>query len=541
MKLLCVGDVRGRFAVLLKRLEGVRKKTGADFDMILCVGSFFSSSNEDFDGAASESDRIAFETFNKASSVSSSTLYVLGPNCEAESTRYKDLNGYEMSENVVYLGVNGCFTTKDGLKVAYLSGSKEQTGPKVAHEFAFDQMKAMQVALKWDDSKYVGVDVLITSEWPAKVAEGVGGANLQLPNGSKLISKLAGRIRPRYHFCGLHGVHFERQPYRNHKVLAEAARHTTRFIALANVGNPEKKKWMYAFNIEPLALMSKSELVAQSADATDSPYADIDAEDSDARGEGKQFFYDMTAAEAMRNDNKRQSRGDHQHGGKRPRRRQPAGPCWFCLSGSEVEKHLVVSVGEHAYLALPKGGLTSEHVLILPIAHYPSLLEVPEDVGKEIDKFKSALKKCFKKRGKNVVFFERNYKSHHLQLQVVPVPKECADRVKSTFMDVASAQNIELTEIPEHSSLTQMAEPGSPYFYVEISSKERLFHRVRSGFPIQFGREALASPDLLDLEDRIDWRECKAETKDEEATLTKDFRSFFQPYDFTLSDDEDDA
>jgi len=35
------------------------------------------------------------------------------------------------------------------------------------------------------------------------------------------------------------------------------------------------------------------------------------------------------------------------------------------LSGHEVEKHLVVSIGEHAYLALPKGGLSNYHVMVI--------------------------------------------------------------------------------------------------------------------------------------------------------------------------------
>ena len=26
---------------------------------------------------------------------------------------------------------------------------------------------------------------------------------------------------------------------------------------------------------------------------------------------------------------------------------QPRGPCWFCLSSPEVEKHLIVSIGNH--------------------------------------------------------------------------------------------------------------------------------------------------------------------------------------------------
>jgi hypothetical protein len=56
---------------------------------------------------------------------------------------------------------------------------------------------------------------------------------------------------------------------------------------------------------------------------------------------------------------------------------------------------------------------------ILPIAHHPTSLELPEEVSTEIERFKSALRKCFKKNGgQEMVFFERNYKSQHLQLQV---------------------------------------------------------------------------------------------------------------------------
>ena len=59
------------------------------------------------------------------------------------------------------------------------------------------------------------------------------------------------------------------------------------------------------------------------------------------------------------------------------------------LSSAEVEKHLVVSVGEHAYLALPKGPLNDNHLLILPIAHHRCALELPEEVAEEIDDFPS--------------------------------------------------------------------------------------------------------------------------------------------------------
>lgn len=41
-----------------------------------------------------------------------------------------------------------------------------------------------------------------------------------------------------------------------------------------------------------------------------------------------------------------------------------SGDCWFCLSSPKVEKHLVTSVGQKVYLALAKGGLTPDHVLV---------------------------------------------------------------------------------------------------------------------------------------------------------------------------------
>ena len=48
-----------------------------------------------------------------------------------------------------------------------------------------------------------------------------------------------------------------------------------------------------------------------------------------------------------------------------------------------------------------------------------------------------------------------NRRSHHLQLQVVPVKKECAEAAKTAFNDVGDAQDVELLEMIEHSTLPQ--------------------------------------------------------------------------------------
>jgi hypothetical protein len=47
--------------------------------------------------------------------------------------------------------------------------------------------------------------------------------------------------------------------------------------------------------------------------------------------------------------------------------------------------------------------------------------------------FKFALKKFFKKQHKVPVFFERNYKTSHLQIQTVPIPRDMATRLKDMF------------------------------------------------------------------------------------------------------------
>lgn len=73
-----------------------------------------------------------------------------------------------------------------------------------------------------------------------------------------------------------------------------------------------------------------------------------------------------------------------------------------------------------------------------------------------------------------------------------------------------------------------------PYFLIELDSGPKLMYEIKSGFrfPLQFGREVLASPNLLNVPGRVDWKACKG-SKEEETELASSFRRNFQPYDFT--------
>lgn len=57
-------------------------------------------------------------------------------------------------------------------------------------------------------------------------------------------------------------------------------------------------------------------------------------------------------------------------------------------------------------------------MLILPIGHYQSVVDLSSEVVQEMEKYKAALRSFYKSKGERCVLFERNYRSQHLQLQV---------------------------------------------------------------------------------------------------------------------------
>ncbi|KAL3977043.1 usherin [Sarotherodon galilaeus] len=546
LRVLACGDVEGRLNALFNRVQAIQKKTG-QFDLLLCVGEFFGTTPE------AEAEWQLYKTGAKKAPIHT---YILGAASQETVKNFPNTDGCELAENITYLGRRGVFTGVSGLQIAYVSGHEARQEPAPAHCFSSKDLVALMTPLT-SSSKFKGVDILLTSQWPRGVWHYANNPEVNTKLcGSNSIASLADKLKPRYHFAALEGAHYERLPYRNHVVLQENAQHVSRFIALAAVNNPAKKKYLYAFNIIPMKTMDPTELVKQPQDVTENPYRCPTKDKTDTQKTAfsateeeepaNQYFFDLSKKQGGGSrgyGRKRHSDGDgrgrdqqhHQGQPKQPRRHpQPSGPCWFCLASPQVEKHLVISIGTHCYLALAKGGLTPRHVLILPIGHYQSVVDMSSEVVEEMEKYKSALRKFYKSKGERCVLFERNYRSQHLQLQVVPVPLNCCatEDIKEAFMVQAQEQQMEMMEIPEHTDLKQIAPPGTPYFYVELDSGEKLFYRIQKHFPLQFGREVLASEAVLNIPTRADWKECK-QSKEEEEESSKQLREDFQPYDFT--------
>ncbi|KFV85564.1 CWF19-like 1, partial [Struthio camelus australis] len=430
--------------------------------------------------------------------------YVLGANDQDTVRYFPDASGCELAENITYLGRRGIFSGTSGLQIAYLSGTESQDEPVPAYSFSSKDVTELKASLL-STPKFKGVDILLTSPWPRDVGN-FGNSPGEIDTkkcGSALVSNLAASVKPRYHFAALEKAYYERLPYRNHIVLQETPQHVSRFIALAD--------YLYAFSIIPMSLMDPAELVKQPQDVTENPYQKLRKEAhkaktlmcaevllyfvcaicfpflfSESLEWSCQFFFDLNKNQGKKRPSNGKEKGNSQpKQAKKPP--QPTGPCWFCLASPEVEKHLVVSVGTHCYLALAKGGLLPDHVLILPIGHYQSVVDLSSEVVEEVTKYKSVLKEFFRS---NKWFVFSRYENVVHALQVIPVPLDLctSEDIKESFIVQAQEQQIELLEIPEHSDIKQVAQPGTPYFYVELDTGEKLFHRIRKSFPLQFGR-----------------------------------------------------
>nr|ODO02602.1 nuclear protein [Cryptococcus depauperatus CBS 7855] len=219
--------------------------------------------------------------------------------------------------------------------------------------------------------------------------------------------------------------------------------------------------------------------------------------------------------------------------------------CWFCLSNPKVTKHLIVAIGTETYVTLPKGQLipTIEkdkplvpgggHVLIIPIAHHPTLLSIPIDdamsIISEIESFKSSLRACYESYGAEPVSFEVGRlggRGGHAHVQIIPVPKALADKVESSFRNGGAQQGIDWEPEPER-ALARAGSSGN-YFKVECPDGTKLVHMLKGhSFDLQFGRRVLGS--LLSLQHRIDWKDCAMSDAAEKEDAVK-FKKAFAPF-----------
>ena len=548
LKVLVVGSVFGKYSKLFKRISDVNLKAGP-FDLLLCIGDFFGNDTKSYS-----------ELLNSSIDLPNLPVYILGRISKEFREMHKNVTnfdeGFELLEGITFLGRSGILTTSQGLRIGYLNGSYSRGDSlnKDDDNLEYFTKKDYESLLISHTSSASVLDILLTNQWPKNIFTYTNDdfdESLQKTindNSSLVIAILCKLIRPRYHFAGGIDIFYERPPFRNHQVLQETARNVTRFYSIADIVNTKKMKWIYAFNVVPGKNISHHELTTQPIGTTENPFIkfqEYDLEDelstNNTQLQSNQYFF---AIDSSNGDNP--DKGDEYSKRRRNNNRDSdryskkqlkvdLDNCWFCLASPNVDKTLIVSVGEYSYLALAKGGLTNDHMLILPIEHIRSTIEIEEESLKtEINKFKSALCKLYKKRDMVPIFFERNFKTAHFQIQVIGLPESKAPLLKQAVAKVFS--KLVYHELALDDELLDELSSGVPYFLFECPDYYKFFVRINTRvafFPMQIGRQLLADDSLLNCPERVDWKKC-TNSAEEAKNLTQQIRKEFKEFDFTI-------
>lgn len=465
----------------------------------------------------------------------------------------------EVCTNLYFISRRGTLKTSEGIRITTLGGevvSNDQSEPNVNNRYHSRYTES-------DARSLYGVhdtDILVTYEWPKGVtvrSQVPLGEDKVVPEGAQCVADVCSTLKPRYHFSSKADFFYEREPFFHLPGEEETyTKPVTRFINLAPYGNTTGQKWMYAFTYDPKAPIPSTVPTG----TTVSPLAIISKK--------------RPALESQNEGFQRFSRTSDERPHKRSRRPPPGpGECFFCLSNPNIATHIIASIGNDAYLTTAKGPLTKSdtypvlgfpgHMLIIPLIHSPSFSAIadPEarrDTYAEMQRYRGALDSLIHEKSENslgsVTWEVSRGNGVHVHWQYLPI---ASDLISKGLVEAAFKVEAENLNYP---SIESVAEDKGPdevgdYFRVWISqsrapnadpqgqaksppgpSEKILILPLTPDFrfDLQFGRRVMAK--LLQLEKRMDWRECGQSTEEETADVEA-FKEAFKKYDFSLEED----
>jgi Protein similar to CwfJ C-terminus 1/Protein similar to CwfJ C-terminus 2 len=461
----------------------------------------------------------------------------------------------EVCPNLYFIGRRGTLKTSEGIRIATLGGevaTDGQSDPQINNRYYSRYTDS-------DARSLYGVhdtDILLTYEWPKGVT---GRSKVALPEGktapegAQCVADVCSTLKPRYHFSSKADFFYEREPFFHIPTEDNPdEKPLTRFINMASYGKAGQK-WMYAFTFDPKAPAPGS----VPAGSTVSPLPNVARKRAALESQNEGFH--------------RFSRGSNERPQKRARRPPPGpGECFFCLSNPNIATHLITSIGNDAYLTTAKGPLTKPdshpslefpgHMLIIPLIHTPTFSAISEPDARqstydEMQRYRGALNDMVREKSKSklgsVTWEVSRGNGIHVHWQYLPV---ASDLVSKGLVEAAFKVEGENLDYPKFksSSKDDGADEVGDYFRVWIwqpsSSDSEEQTESKKGaekilalpltpdfrFDLQFGRRVMAK--LLQLEKRMDWREC-GQTTEEEVADVEAFKLAFKEFDFSLEEE----
>jgi hypothetical protein len=376
------------------------------------------------------------------------------------------------------------------------------------------------------------VDILLSGRPPKGFHRALGGPLPAFikPDVDALSSSsaaLSARLsKPRYHFASGLGSYYQRPPYNNGQGV-------TRLVFVAPVGDakpPAELKWLHALNL-PAASAAPSLAEAALPGVTGNPFEAPAGGDeagskrmralTDSAAAPGQFFFAPALPPAA--------------GPPRRPKVPPRMDCWFCLASPSCEKHLIASVGEDLYIALPKGGIQPEHALVITVTHEANFASLPPPSLDEVARHMDSLVRAFAQRGFACMFAERSLvlgkaAQRHCYLEALPVPAALLGQCEEALLKEAQLGGFPFEAVGEGAgashrqnlnALCQAVGAEAEYVYFQLPGGKAFLHRVRAGsgsaghsnnrgsgsvLPMQLGRAVACR--LLGKPDLVAWQNC---------------------------------
>ncbi|KAL0044021.1 hypothetical protein WJX82_003090 [Trebouxia sp. C0006] len=219
--------------------------------------------------------------------------------------------------------------------------------------------------------------------------------------------------------------------------------------------------------------------------------------------------------------------------------------CSLCFASTSRARHLTISLGQSAYLALPaRGRLGEGHSIIVPTEHVASTRQVDEHIWTELRNFKKCLLQMHMAQGMDVIFMETAMRlgdaRTHAVVDCIPVAPKITAKAPLYFKKGIDDAESEWSQ--HHAK--RMIETGGkglrgsipanfPYFHVEFNLTKGFVHVIddEAKFDPQFGRSIMIG--LLDLPAEDMHRQAKFESTQMQQQWVADFAKKWDAYDWT--------
>ncbi|XP_006650562.1 CWF19-like protein 2 [Oryza brachyantha] len=218
--------------------------------------------------------------------------------------------------------------------------------------------------------------------------------------------------------------------------------------------------------------------------------------------------------------------------------------CLYCFENPSRPKHLVVAIGNFAYLMLPQfEPLVPGHCIILPLQHESATRTVDRNAWEEIRNFKKCLLKMFLQQDKDMVFMETvislSKQRRHCMIECIPIPSNVSNNAPMYFKKAIDEAEEEWTQhdmkklIPTKGNLHQVIPENFAYFHVEFGLDRGFVHVIddESKFSAGFGLNVIRG--MLRLREEDMHRRRRHESMDNQKQAVANFMKDWEPFDWT--------